>query len=84
MFEIQVCHAISSKSIPIKRTFSGFSSTLENYLKAQHQVQESYESQRICIWKIYKEQNIPNVQMRSEQAQNGCLNYAFSEKLQKI
>jgi len=28
-------------------------------------------------WKIYKEKNIANVLMSSEQTQNGCLNYAL-------
>ena len=67
----------SHPRIPIRRTFSVLSSTSENYLKAQHQMQESYASQHIWKWKIYKEQNIASVLMSSEQAQNGCPNYAF-------
>ena len=43
-----------NQSIPIKRTFSAFPSTLDNYLKAQHQMQESYASQaKISINEIY-------------------------------
>jgi len=33
----------SHQSIPIRRTFHEFPSTLENYLKAKHHMQESYE-----------------------------------------
>ena len=34
----------SHKSIPIKRTFSGFPTTLENSLKAKHHMQENMQA----------------------------------------
>ena len=40
-------------------------------------MQESYASQHIYKWYIYKEQNISSVSMSSKQAQNECLYYDF-------